>query len=46
MEQDRLKVEAAVDEWVARLPQGQTGNVSVRTADTGFRMFAGNLATR
>jgi len=46
MEQDRLKVEAALEEWVAHLPPGRTGNVSVRNAGTGFRMFAGNPAIR
>jgi len=46
MEQDRLKVEAAVEEWVAHLPQGRTESVSVQNVDTRFRMFAGNPATR
>lgn len=46
MEQGRLKVEAAAEGWVARLPQDRAGNVSVRNADTEFRMFAGNRATR
>lgn len=46
MEQDRLKVEAALEEWVAHLPPGRTGNVSVQNAGTGFRMFAVNPAIR
>ena len=46
MEQDRPRVEAAVEEWVAHLPQGRTESVSVRNVDTRFRMFAGNPATR
>jgi hypothetical protein len=46
MEQDRLKVEAVVEEWVAHLPQGRTESVSVRNVGTRFRMFAGNPATK
>ncbi len=46
MEQDRLKVEEEPDEWAARLPQGRAGAVFVRNAGTGFRMFAGNPATK
>jgi len=46
MEQDHLKAEAAVEEWVAHLPQDRTENVSVRNVDTRFRMFEGNPATK
>ena len=46
MEQDRLKVEAAVEEWVVHLPQARTESVSVQNVDTRFRMFAGKPAIR
>jgi hypothetical protein len=46
MEPDRLKAEAAVDKWVARLLQGRRANVSVRNVDIRFGMFAGIHAAR